>query len=311
MPVRRDPPPTHMLQAFRSVAEAMSFSTAASRLGVSQSAISQRIAALESRVGARLFRRGAKGIVLTPEGEIYLQAVKPALDGLARAEQEVQDRRAIVRVSVLPSYARCRLLPRLPSLMSNFPDLSIALHVSDDRVLVDEGEYDLAIRLCSDAHSAGTPLTSDEDVRVAIAAPGICAASAGDEPFVSMALLHDDCARLRVSHEDGWALWYREAGYHRCPSRPAVVFNDAGLAVEAAAAGAGAALVRRSLVADRLRDRQLVVFGPVLPALGRTPLVQRQPVRRTASARRVAQWLTETAFAAETVSDNTVNGAKS
>jgi LysR family transcriptional regulator, glycine cleavage system transcriptional activator len=300
MPVRHDPPPTHMLQAFRSVAEAMSFSTAASRLGVSQSAISQRIAALESRVGARLFRRGAKGVVLTPEGEIYLQAVKPALDGLARAEQEVQDRRTIVRVSVLPSYARCRLLPRLASLMSNFPDLSIALHVSDDRVLVDEGEYDLAIRLCSDADSAGTPLTSDEDVRVAIAAPGICAAGAGEDPFVSLALLHDDCARLRVSHEDGWALWYREAGYHRRTSRPAVVFNDAGLAVEAAVAGAGAALVRRSLVADRLSDGQLAAVGPALPALGRTQLIQRRPMRRTASARRVAQWLTETAFAAGT-----------
>lgn len=290
MPVRHDPPPTHMLQAFSSVAKLKSFSRAAAGIGVSQSAISQRIAALEARLGTRLLRRENGQFELTAEGAAYLETVDAVLDALRRAASRVADRRAIVRISVLPSFARCWLAPRLAMFASSFPDMDVALHVSDDKVSLDDGDYDLAIRLRPSADRSGESMTKDDDVMIAVAAPGRSnATSHASDPFADLPLLADDCGRLGLPVWEAWRSWYR---LNRCDRTPArgFTFNDAGLMVEAALSGAGAALVRRSLVADSIEAGKLVSVGSSFPSPGRTVLLERPRGRSTKAAQRVARW---------------------
>src|SRR5260370_30433471 len=106
MPVRSDPPPTHTLQAFSVVARLKSFSRAASEIGITQSAVSQRIGALETQLNVPLLRRDVGQVELTVEGAAYLETVDAVLHALRHASARLLERRETGRISVLPSFAR-------------------------------------------------------------------------------------------------------------------------------------------------------------------------------------------------------------
>ena len=73
-------PPLGALRAFEMAARLGAFTSAAERLGVSQSAVTRQIAAVEDSLGVRLFHRGRRGVVLTPEGEAYYAEIAPAFE---------------------------------------------------------------------------------------------------------------------------------------------------------------------------------------------------------------------------------------
>src|SRR5215468_3549282 len=82
------------LAAFIAVAESKGFSAAATRLGVTPSAVSQQIVNLERRLGARLFNRTTRGVSLTEQGQRYYERVSPAVSEIAAAAGEVGDESA-------------------------------------------------------------------------------------------------------------------------------------------------------------------------------------------------------------------------
>lgn len=81
------------LRIFYSVAESGSFTRAAARLDITQSAISRQISGLESRMGVPLFHRHVRGLILTEQGELLLRTIREVFSDLAMAEAKLTDKK--------------------------------------------------------------------------------------------------------------------------------------------------------------------------------------------------------------------------
>lgn len=139
------------MTAFVAVCETESLTAAARRLGLSLSVMSRQIAALETRLGARLLYRTTRSISLTDAGSRYLERARRILADLEEAERAAQSERAEPwgRLSVTAPliFGRLHVAPLLARLVERHPDVTVELSLSDRFVnLVEEG-HDLAIRI--------------------------------------------------------------------------------------------------------------------------------------------------------------------
>jgi DNA-binding transcriptional LysR family regulator len=132
-------PPLRALEAFVRVVRLGSAKAAASELGLSPSALSRRVGALEDFVGKRLFTRQHQAMKLTEDGQAFFHAVAPRLDELAEAVESQMETSNVMRLHLgVPSlFAGQRLFPRLPELRKAHPRLHIDIETGpylDDRV---------------------------------------------------------------------------------------------------------------------------------------------------------------------------------
>lgn len=139
------------LRVFLCIAEEGSFSAAAQALSLSKSAVSKHIAALEDRLGARLFNRTTRQVSLTEEGRTYLRRATRILEELEEAAAAVGSMNSepigTLRVSAALSFGLRHVAPLLPEFLSRYPRLSVDLDFGDRFVdLIDEG-FDVAIRI--------------------------------------------------------------------------------------------------------------------------------------------------------------------
>lgn len=138
------------LRAFVAVAEQLSFSRAAGELGVSPSALSQSIRGLEERIGVRLLNRTTRSVSLTPNGEILLGLLRPALDAVSAAVTHVKSLAGrpvgVVRLHAARLAARDHLAPRLAAFHAAFPEIVLDMTVDDQIVDVVADGFDAAIR---------------------------------------------------------------------------------------------------------------------------------------------------------------------
>lgn len=139
------------MRVFSAVAESGGFTAAAQALGVSQPFISQTISRLEDRLGARLLHRTTRGHSLTPEGRVYLEGCRSAIDGVEQAEAALQTRAeqaaGLVRVSAPLAFGLDRITPILPGFLAKHPKIDLDLVLTDDSVNLIEDRIDLAIRM--------------------------------------------------------------------------------------------------------------------------------------------------------------------
>ncbi|HZW22226.1 LysR family transcriptional regulator, partial [Noviherbaspirillum sp.] len=123
------------LGVFSAVADTLSFSLAAARLGVSTSHVSKQVSALEKELHARLLHRTTRSISLTEAGEIFYQRCKAILSDVAAAEQEVLRRQdapqGILRVTAPANLANARLADIVQRFMAAYPDIQLDLTLSD------------------------------------------------------------------------------------------------------------------------------------------------------------------------------------
>jgi len=139
------------LAIFAKVAECRSFADAAAQLRLSQATVSKAISRIELRLGARLITRNARRFGLTDAGQ---QLVDLAAHILARGEEaedvaRAQSRalRGLVRLAVPMSFGILRVAPLLPKFLSDFPEVTIDLHLSDARTDVIAESFHAAIRI--------------------------------------------------------------------------------------------------------------------------------------------------------------------
>jgi DNA-binding transcriptional LysR family regulator len=139
------------LRAFVAVAEALSFSRAAEKLGVSSSALSQLVRGLEERVGIRLLHRNTRHVSLTEAGDRLFQRVRPAVQELAAAIGQTSELRArpigIVRIHCFRTAADLFLRPLLRPFHDAYPDVVLDITLDDEVVDIVAGGYDAAIRI--------------------------------------------------------------------------------------------------------------------------------------------------------------------
>ncbi len=137
------------LRIFYCVAEAGSFTRAAARLDITQSAISRQMSGLESRMGVPLFHRHVRGLILTEQGELLLRTVREVFSDLAMAEARLTDKKegaqGSLAISCTIGFGTTWFIPRLMQFLKKNPEILINVNFSDDPVDVSIRESDVAI----------------------------------------------------------------------------------------------------------------------------------------------------------------------
>ena len=141
-------PSLNGLRAFEAAARHMSFTTAATELNVTQTAISHQIRRLEAELGVALFLRLKDGLALSEDGQAYLPGVRSAFQALRHSTQQLLESRgpSVLTISTLVSVASKWLLPRLPAFQQAFPDIDVRISAATDLVDFRRGGIDAAIR---------------------------------------------------------------------------------------------------------------------------------------------------------------------
>lgn len=138
------------MQTFVRVVERGSFSAVARESGVSQSAISKQVAALESALGARLLLRSTRSLALTEAGEAYFEQVRRLVSEVAEAEHAVRrgqrELTGWLRVASAVGFGRLKLLPLVQTFLAAHPAVRIDLKLHDGFVDLIEQGVDLAVR---------------------------------------------------------------------------------------------------------------------------------------------------------------------
>jgi DNA-binding transcriptional LysR family regulator len=139
------------VRVFFAVAQAGSFTRAAERLGLSQSAISRQIGALEEDLGTPLFHRHARGLVLTEQGEILLATANDVAKRMAAVQTALGESRdspaGHLRVNATVGIGTVWLVAHLPEFLERYPEISVSLVISDGDVDLSMREADVAIRV--------------------------------------------------------------------------------------------------------------------------------------------------------------------
>jgi len=138
------------LRTFHAVAEAGSFTHAGELLGLSQSAVSRQISGLEESLGAALFHRHARGLLLTEQGELLFKTTQDVLGKISTAEAMLTDSKEKPRgelvVTTTVALGTVWLVPRLKEFVKLYPDIHISLRVDDRDLDLAMREADVAIR---------------------------------------------------------------------------------------------------------------------------------------------------------------------
>ncbi|MBB3346492.1 MULTISPECIES: LysR family transcriptional regulator [unclassified Sphingomonas] len=230
--------PLNGLRVLDAAARHLSFTRAADELAVTPAAVGQQIRALEDTLGVVLFRRTTKGLELTPEGEAGLGPLRQGFlefEEAVRAMQAGQSSKSLT-IAAPRDVTEKWLLPRLAEIAAADAELRFALVAADDTVDFTEANLDLAIRWGEGPGALeGEAIESEGLVTVERAGGG------------ASAVIH----------------W---------PGAPAgeggaqVRVGDAGLAIDAAAAGLGRATVPELLVTRDVEAGRLVVVGEAVPS---------------------------------------------
>ncbi|NOK18417.1 transcriptional regulator GcvA [Corallococcus carmarthensis] len=283
-------PPLGALRAFEAGARHLSFTRAATELRVTQAAISHQVRQLEDWLGVSLFDRRGHALTLTARGAAYLRELTPVFERMSEATTRLYAReQGPLRLTVLPSFASCWLLPRLERFRKQHPD--IELHVSSSEALWDflDDRFDVGIR---SGLGRWTGLKAEQlaPERLApVCTPALAKRLRTPGDLEKVRLIHD-------SPKDGWRRWLDAAGVTGVDAERGPVFNDAGLALQAARLGDGVALGRLMLAADDLKAGRLVQpFKAVLPNDYSYWLVHPRPLAGRGDVAAFKAWVLEEA----------------
>ena len=247
---RRRLPPLNALRAFEAAARHMNFSRAADELSVTPGAVSQQIQNLEEYIGAPLFKRTPKGLLLTDAAQTALPALREAFDRLAEAASlltAAEDGRRLT-VSAAPSFAAKWLVPRLGRFEAAHPEVDVWLSAGLELVDFTGGEVDLAIRYGTGRYPGLEVTRLLGETVVPVASPKLL----DQAPMHDLAdlsghiLLHDGSPDADDSCPD-WQMWLAARGVKGVDGARGPRFNQSSLVIEAAVNGRGVALAKQTL----------------------------------------------------------------
>lgn len=262
-------PSLDLVRGFVAVGRRMSITLAARDLHLTQSAVSRQVHALEAQLGTRLLVRGHRAIAFTPDGERLFRSADPAVRQLHDVLGELGSRGRVrpVTVSAAIGFTGLWLLPRLRHFQALHPDVDVRVAAHNRVVDLRNDGIDLAIRYTSTERvPPGARLLFPESV-VPVASPSLRIRSLDPERVLrGQTLLEFDDARYPWLQ---WRPWLAANGREAEKPRAFLHFNQYDLVIQAALAGQGVALGRRSLIASLLEDGRLVeLAAPVVPDVG-------------------------------------------
>ena len=253
-------PPLNALRAFEAAGRHLSFSRAAEELNVTQPAVSHQVRALEERLAIRLFERGGRALRLTDEGRMYLPFLRQAFDRIADGTDLVvsHDAQGPLSVTMLASFAVRWFIPRLRDFQVGHPEVEVRMVTTDRIVDFTREDIDCGIRYGTGSWPGLDADKLFEDRYIAVCSPELL--TRGEplerpEDLRHHALLHD-------ADDEDWRYWLSALHVEGVDSAGGLTFENADLALEAAAAGLGVALGSRIVVQGDVDAGRLVMpFG--------------------------------------------------
>lgn len=247
-------PPLASIIAFEAAARCGSFLAAAEELHLTPSAVSHRIKALEEWLGATLFERQHRLIVLTAAGGSYLEEVQAGLGRIAHASSALRDgKRHVLRLSVAPAIGAKWFVGQLAQYRREHPEVEFVLSTASTLAPVATGKADLGV-CYGEPPWAGLEAYELRQEKVFPVCSPVLAARLGTPPTVAALA---DLPLLRHPLLD-WQPWFAAAGLERAETNEGPLFEDAMMMLEAAAAGVGVALTVSLLARGYLADGSLV-----------------------------------------------------
>lgn len=274
------------ITAFLSIAREGSFTKAAAKLGVSQSALSQTIRNLEARLGLRLLTRTTRKVSPTDAGERLIQAVGPRLE---EVEAELAALTAFrdkpvgtVRVAAGEHAAELVLWPVIERLLPAYPDVTIEIVVDNGLTDIVAERLDAGVRLGEQVAKDMIAVRIGPDMRMAVVGtPDYFRRHR--KPLTPQDLTAHNCINVRLPTAGGLYAWEFEKDGRALKVRVEgqLVFNSATMAVKAARAGSGLAFVPEDRVLAHIGNgellRVLVDWCPSFPGFHLYYPSRRQP----------------------------------
>lgn len=249
------------LAVFAAIATDRSFTRAARRLGVTQSALSQTMKRLEGRLGFRLLSRTTRSVAPTAAGERLLATLSPALSGLDNEIEALSQERGAaigtVRITSGKHAADTVLWPMLPTFMRRHPGIEVEVCVENGKTDIVAGHYDAGIRLGEHLEKDMIALPLGPPLRVAVvAAPSYL--NDHPAPKEPAHLMSHRCIAYRDA-DGNLSPWSFERDGRAVTVMPGrgPVFNDGDLLVAAALEGFGILYILEHLVEAPIADGRL------------------------------------------------------
>jgi DNA-binding transcriptional LysR family regulator len=251
------------LTVFMAVAEEQSFTRAAAKLGISQSALSQTVSRLEGRLGYRLLTRTTRSVSPTEAGERLLAKLRPAFDQIDVELDALSDMRdkptGTIRITTSQHAASTIIWPVLRKLLPQHPDLGIELSLDASLRDIVADRFDAGVRLGEQVAKDMIAVRIGPNLRMAVVgSPSYFERRA--KPKTPHELTEHDCINLRFPTLGGLYAWEFEKGGRELNVRVdgRLTFNNAELKIDAALAGLGLAYVMEDRVQAALAKGRLV-----------------------------------------------------
>jgi DNA-binding transcriptional LysR family regulator len=246
-------PPLKALPVFEAVARLNSFSRAADELNVSQSAVSHQVKQLETFLGESLFQRQGRSLALTREGQDYLEGISSALFQIDKATGQVLGRQdSSLRLAVFSSFAVRWLVPRLPDLHRQHPEVQLVLEMTGEHPVLSGRVADSFITINTDSPAFSYDLLYRERLFP------VCSRQYWQD-MASEQLTHEDVARHPLLSTfsiynrtcGDWEAWFAQVDSPMPPSTQVQHFSHMLLALEAARYHQGIALTNDYMLSNR------------------------------------------------------------
>lgn len=251
------------LQVFVTVARERSFTRAAAQLGVSQSALSHTVRALEERLGVRLLTRTTRNVSMTEAGERLYVSVAPRLEEIEAeiaAVAEYRDHPAgTVRITASEHVANTVVWPRLAAILPRYPDLKVELTIDYGLADIVEQRYDIGIRLGERVAQdmIAVPVTGPQRMAI-VGSPAYFRTHAAPQRPADLAA--HDCIGLRLPTHGGLMVWdlRRDEQNVNVRVQGQWTFNSSIAMHRAALAGAGLAYLLEDMVLEDIAAGRLM-----------------------------------------------------
>ncbi len=251
------------LLAFLAVARERSFTRAAAKLGMSQSALSQIVRGLEERLGVRLLSRTTRSVAPTQAGERLLRTIAPKFDEMdveLAALSELREKPAgTIRITATEHAADAILMPALARILPNHPDIKVEVVIDYGLTNIVAGQYDAGIRPGELVAKDMIAVRIGPDLRMAVVgAPSYFATH--KKPRIPQDLTSHNCVNLRLPTHGSLYAWEFEKNGRALNVRVEgqLVFNGAGALLNAALKGFGLAYLTQGQVQPYVTNGQLI-----------------------------------------------------
>jgi len=251
------------LLAFIHVAREGSFTRAAAQLGISPSAISHAVRALETRMDVRLLTRTTRSVSTTQAGARLYECVAPHFEeidaGLAATAEQRKKPAGTIRITSAEHAANTILWPKLSRILPDYPDITVEVVVDYHRSDIVAERYDAGVRLGDELAKDMIAVRIGPDMRIAVVgSPAYFAQRT--QPKTPQDLAEHNCINLRLPTHGGLLPWDFQKGKRKFKVRVTGqwIYNSISPIVRAALAGQGLAFLPDDAVAEHIAQGQLI-----------------------------------------------------